>query len=82
MTLLFLALMMVDFFCNLYLFFLSDADRYMKSFGLSVSILTIIVVSAAVKYGMQKYEERIENARLEKKRDKETRKQKKSGRKP
>ena len=36
---------------------LSDADKYMRSFGVSVSILTAIAVTYGVKYGMKKYDE-------------------------
>ena len=53
----------------------------MKSFSVCLVILGGIVVNAAVKYGMRVYEERIETARLQKKKDKEEKKSKKYGKK-
>ena len=61
--------------------FLIDADKYMRSFGVSSAILAIIIVTYMVKYVTRKYEERLENARLQKRKDREERKQKKIGRK-
>ncbi len=57
----------------------SDADTYAKSLVLCVCVLGVSVASWAVRCASRLYEERIERARANRKREKEERRNRKHG---